>query len=311
VIDEKVFLFMSRRFPPLNSLKAFDAAARYLSFTKAAEELFVTQAAISHQIKILEEFLGLKLFLRKNRSLLLTDEGQSYYQEIHELFLAIADATDRVIARGAKGSLTVTMQPSFAIQWLVPRLMEFSRLHPDIDVRIKAVDQDDSTLIDDVDLAIYYGNGNWPGLKVFKLHSEYRVPVCAPALLKDQPIRSADDLARFTLLHDNSRQDWQRWLREMKVSIPNAEQGPIFSHSAMVLQAAVLGQGVALGHSLLCRPEIESGRLICPFSHMLMSNKAYYLVMSPGHDALGKVAAFRNWIIDTMLAEEDKFDQIL
>ena len=147
---------MSRRLPPLNALKAFEAAARHLSFTKAAEELYVTQAAVSHQIKTLEEHLGLKLFLRKNRSLLLTEEGQGYFLDIKEIFTQLIDATEKLLARGAKGSLTVSLTPSFAIQWLVPRLSLFNELHPEIDVRIKAQDQDENSLSDDVDIAIYY-----------------------------------------------------------------------------------------------------------------------------------------------------------
>lgn len=298
---------MSRRLPPLNALKAFEAAARHLSFTKAAEELFVTQAAISHQIKTLEEFLGLKLFWRRNRSLLLTEEGQSYFQDIRSIFNSVSEATERLIARSAKGTLTVTMQPSFAIQWLIPRLMQFTELHPDIDVRIKAVDLDDGTLVDDVDIAIYYGDGHWTDLQLYKLHTEYRIPVCAPSLLKQKTLETPTDLAHFQLLHDISRRDWARWLGQVGVTIPNSGQGPIFSHSTMVLQAAVLGQGIALGHSLLARPEIKAGRLVCPLPQVLLSNNAYYLAMAEGHDSLGKVAAFRDWIISVMRQEEQEF----
>nr|WP_321241671.1 transcriptional regulator GcvA [uncultured Tolumonas sp.] len=302
---------MSRRLPPLNALKAFEAAARHLSFTKAAEELFVTQAAISHQIKTLEDFLGLKLFRRRNRSLLLTEEGQGYYQDIRSIFSSVCEATERLMARSAKGTLTVTMQPSFAIQWLVPRLSLFSQLHPEIDVRIKAVDQDADTLIDDVDIAIYYGDGHWSDLQMYKLHSEYRIPVCSPSLLQGKNLTKPEDLAQFSLLHDASRHDWSRWLRQVGVSLPNAGQGPIFSHSAMVLQAAVLGQGVALGHSLLSRPEIQAGRLVCPLPQTLINDNAYYLVMAPGHDTLGKVAAFRDWIVALVQQEEAEFDSAL
>jgi LysR family glycine cleavage system transcriptional activator len=199
---------MSRRLPPLNALKAFEAAARHLSFTRAAEELFVTQAAISHQIKALEEYLGIKLFRRKNRSLLLTEEGQSYFLDIKDIFASISEATDKLLARSAKGALTVSLQPSFAIQWLVPRLVKFSERHPDIDVRIKAVDMDEGSLTDDVDVAIYYGRGNWPGLRSDKLHTEYLIPVCSPLLLTGpKPLRTPDDLTRHTLLHDTSRRD--------------------------------------------------------------------------------------------------------
>lgn len=224
---------MSRRLPPLNALKAFEAAARHLSFTRAAEELFVTQAAISHQIKGLEEFLGIKLFRRRNRTLLLTEEGQSYFLDIKDIFSAIVDATDKLVARSAKGSLTVTLQPSFAIQWLVPRLVRFSERHPEIDVRIKAVDMDEGSLSDDVDVAIYYGRGNWPGLRCYKLHTEFLLPVCSPLLLASgRPLRQPSDLQWHTLLHDGSRRDWHNWLKEVGVEIPNVGQGPIFSLNA-------------------------------------------------------------------------------
>ena len=219
---------MSRRLPPLNALKAFEAAARHLSFTRAAEELFVTQAAISHQIKALEEYLGIKLFRRKNRSLLLTEEGQSYFLDIKDIFASISEATDKLLARSAKGALTVSLQPSFAIQWLVPRLVKFSERHPDIDVRIKAVDMDEGSLTDDVDVAIYYGRGNWPGLRSDKLHTEYLIPVCSPLLLTGpKPLRTPDDLTRHTLLHDTSRRDWKAWFRQLDIDAPNVNQGPI------------------------------------------------------------------------------------
>ncbi|GAA4497148.1 transcriptional regulator GcvA [Pseudaeromonas paramecii] len=296
---------MSRRLPPLNALKAFEAAARHLSFTRAAEELFVTQAAISHQIKALEEFLGIKLFRRRNRSLLLTEEGQGYFLDIKDIFAAIAEATQKLVARSAKGALTVTLQPSFAIQWLVPRLMQFSERHPDIDVRIKAVDMDEGSLSEDVDVAIYYGRGNWPGLRCDKLHTEYLVPVCSPRLLQGpRPLRSPADLAWHTLLHDSSRRDWNAWFRQVGVEVPNVNQGPIFSHSTMVIQAAVHGQGVALGHSVLAQPELAAGRLVCPFEQVLVSKNAYYLVCQENQADLGKIAAFRAWMLELVVQEE-------
>ena len=296
---------MSRRLPPLNALKAFEAAARHLSFTRAAEELFVTQAAISHQIKGLEEFLGIKLFRRRNRTLLLTEEGQSYFLDIKDIFSAIVDATDKLVARSAKGSLTVTLQPSFAIQWLVPRLVRFGERHPEIDVRIKAVDMDEGSLSDDVDVAIYYGRGNWPGLRCYKLHTEFLLPVCSPLLLASgRPLRQPSDLQWHTLLHDGSRRDWHNWLKEVGVEIPNVSQGPIFSHSSMVIQAAVHGQGVALGHSVLSQPEIEAGRLVCPFEQVLESKNAYYLVCQESQAEQGKIAAFRDWMLALVEQEE-------
>ncbi|HBV39943.1 LysR family glycine cleavage system transcriptional activator [Erwinia persicina] len=298
---------MSKRLPPLNALRVFDAAARHLSFTRAAEELFVTQAAVSHQIKSLEDFLGLKLFRRRNRSLLLTEEGQSYYLDIKEIFTALNDATRKLQARSAKGALTVSLLPSFAIQWLVPRLSSFNSAYPGIDVRIQAVDREEEKLADDVDVAIFYGRGNWPGLRVEKLYAEYLLPVCSPLLLTgDNPLKTPADLTRFTLLHDASRRDWQAYTRQLGVNI-NVQHGPIFSHSAMVLQAAIHGQGVALANNVMAQTEIEAGRLACPFNDVLVSKNAFYLVCHDSQAELGKIAAFRQWILAKAASEQEKF----
>ncbi|PAJ72277.1 transcriptional regulator [Pseudoalteromonas sp. NBT06-2] len=297
---------MSRRLPPLNALKAFEAAARNLSFTKAADELFVTQAAVSHQIKHLEEHLGLKLFLRKNRSLLLTEEGQGYFLDIRDIFTQLIDATDKLLARGAKGSLTVSLTPSFAIQWLVPRLNLFNEAHPDIDVRIKAQDQDENSLTDDVDVAIYYGKGNWSGIETHKLHTEYMVPLCSPMLLNSTiPMKTPGDLQKHVLLHDMTRRNWKTWMKTAGVRDIKVNQGPIFSHSSMVLQAAVHGQGVALGNSVLAKPDIDSGRLIIPFSHYLESKNAFYLVFRESQSDLGKIVSFKDWMLDLVAQEQN------
>ena len=301
---------MANRIPPLNALRAFEASARQLSFTRAAEELFVTQAAISHQIKALEDNLGIKLFMRKNRSLLLTEEGQSYYLDIKDVFNALHDATERLLARGAKGAITVSLQPSFAIQWLVPRLNTFNLLHPDIDVRIKAVDQPENSLTEDVDLAIYYGRGRWSGIHAEQLHTEYLIPVCSPLLLSgSKPLGIIDDLANHTLLHDASRRDWKRWFKHVDFKGGNVNHGPIFSHSAMVLQAAIHGQGVALAHSVLAKPDIDSGRLVCPFKEVLISKNSYYIVCREKQLELGKIAAFREWVLQTVADEQTMIDE--
>jgi LysR family glycine cleavage system transcriptional activator len=301
---------LANRLPPLNALRAFEASARQLSFTRAAEELFVTQAAISHQIKALEDNLGIKLFMRKNRSLLLTEEGQSYYLDIKDVFNALHDATERLLARGAKGAITVSLQPSFAIQWLVPRLNTFNLLHPDIDVRIKAVDQPENSLTEDVDLAIYYGRGRWSGIHAEQLHTEYLIPVCSPLLLSgSKPLRIIDDLANHTLLHDASRRDWKRWFKHVDFKGGNVNHGPIFSHSAMVLQAAIHGQGVALAHSVLAKPDIDSGRLVCPFKEVLISKNSYYIVCREKQSELGKIAAFREWVLQTVADEQTIIDE--
>ncbi len=300
---------MAVRIPPLNALKAFEASARHLSFTRAAEELFVTQAAISHQIKSLEEFLAIKLFMRKNRSLLLTEEGQSYYLDIKDVFNALHDATERLLARGEKGAITVSLQPSFAIQWLVPRLNAFNALNPDIDVRIKAVDQPDGSLTEDVDIAIYYGRGKWTNVNAEKLHTEHLVPVCSPLLLQGKKqINTLEDLTHHTLLHDTSRRDWKRWFKEANIKGTNVNHGPIFSHSSMVLQAAVYGQGIALAQSVLAKPDIVAGRLVAPVSHTLVSKNAFYIVCREHQVDNGKIAAFREWVLETVEQEQDESD---
>jgi LysR family glycine cleavage system transcriptional activator len=301
---------MAIRLPPLNALRAFEASARQLSFTRAAEELFVTQAAISHQIKSLEEHLGIKLFMRKNRTLLLTEEGQSYYLDIKDVFTLLNDATERLLARGAKGAITVSLQPSFAIQWLVPRLNAFNTLHSEIDVRIKAVDQADHLLTEDVDVSIYYGRGRWSDVHADKLHTEYLVPVCSPLLLSGKKkLNRIDDLANHTLLHDTSRRDWKRWFKEVDVKGVNVNHGPIFSHSAMVVQAAVHGQGVALTQSILAKPEIDAGRLVALFNHKLLSKNAFYIVCRESQVDVGKISAFREWVLDTVASEQSQLEE--
>ena len=302
---------MSRRLPPLNSLKVFEAAARNLSFTRAAEELFVTQAAVSHQIKALEEFLGLKLFRRRNRSLLLTEEGQSYFLDIKDIFSAISDATDKVLERGAKGALTISLPPSFAIQWLVPRLADFNEQHPDIDVRIKAVDLDEGSLTEDVDVAIYYGRGNWPGLRADKLYQEFLLPVCSPMLLSGpKPLRTLEDLKLHTLLHDTSRKEWKNYVRHHGIEGTNVNQGPIFSHSTMVLQAAAHGQGIALGNNVLAQPELEAGRLVCPFDEVLMSKNAFFLVCQERQAETGRIQVFRDWVLAKAAREQEDMPDV-
>ena len=299
---------MSKRLPPLNALRVFDAAARHLSFTKAAEELFVTQAAVSHQMKSLEDFLGLKLFRRRNRSLLLTEEGQSYYLDIKEIFSAINDATRKLQARSAKGALTVSLSPSFAIQWLVPRLSGFHQASPGIDVRIQAVDREEDKLADDVDVAIFYGRGNWPGLRTDRLYAEYLIPVCAPSLMTgERPLKTLTDLSYHTLLHDSSRRDWQAYIRQADLQQQvNVQHGPIFSHSAMVIQAAVHGQGVALVNNVMAKNELDAGRLVCPFKDILVSKNAFYLVCQDSQADSGKIAAFRQWIMAQAASEQEK-----
>ncbi|NVJ60425.1 MAG: transcriptional regulator GcvA [Gammaproteobacteria bacterium] len=296
---------MARRLPPLNSLRAFEAAARHLSFTRAADELFVTQAAVSHQIKALEDFLGIPLFIRKNRKLLLTDQGQSYWPKIRDIFEKLAAATEQLKAHGASGALNISVVPTFAIVWLVPRLTRFNALYPEIEVRLKATDRQVDFFQDDIDIAIYYEKGDYPGMYSETLLNEFLTPMCSPAMLEGElPLSEPQDLKHHMLLHDGSTEEWRDWLKLAGVRGVDLRKGPVFSHSSMVMQAAIHGQGIALGHNVLAQPEVEAGRLICPFDIVLTSDFKYDLVFPEEWAERAKIKAFRDWITETVAQEQ-------
>ncbi len=298
---------MSRRLPPLNALRAFEAAARHLSFTRAAAELNVTQAAISHQVKALEERLGVRLFRRLNRALLLSEEGQAYLPPVRDALDTIAAATERLVAHDVSGTLNISVSPSVAAMWLVPRLAGFRKAHPEIDVRISADDRLTDFARDDVDLVIRYGRGHYPGLASMLLMTEDVFPVCSPAILDGPPaLRRPADLGGHTLLHDDpigvadaeALADWRMWLLAAGVEGIDSERGPRFSHSNLLLQAAIDGQGVALGRTPLVANEIAGGRLVKPFELSLPASFAYYIVCPEAAAERPKVAAFREWLIE-------------
>ena len=295
---------MSRRLPPLNALRAFEAAARHLSFLKAAEELHVTAGAVSQQVRTLEDHLGLKLFRRQTRGVLLTDAGQRYGKRIGDLLDQIAAAT-RDLGRQTGGQvLTVTTMPSFAARWLIPRLGAFGRLHPQIAVRTLADDKLATFQDDDVDLAIRFGGGTYPGLHADFLFSEEVFPVCSRHLLEGPvPLQRLDDLAHHTLLHDEPHPglhelEWSAWLAKRGVHHIDARQGPRFTYTHMSLTAAAMGQGVALGTSVLCADDLESGRLVRPFPDRVVADFGYYLVYPAAALDRPLVQAFRAWMLE-------------
>ncbi len=294
---------MARRLPPLNALRAFEAAARHLSFTKAAEELFVTQAAISHQVKALEAALDLQLFRRLNRRLMLTDAGQLYLPALTEAFDAIDTATTRLRADENAGRLVVSVANSLAAKWLLPRLPRFRERHPEIEVEISAADRLVDFGRDNVDMAIRYGLGRYPGLRVDPLMKDTNFPVCSPGLLAGTvPLREPGDLRRHSLLHDNvstfDAPDWSKWLAAVGVTGVRADRGQRYSHSSLVIQAAIDGQGIALGRSTLVALDLEAGRLVQPFGPALPSRYACYVVSPPATAERPKIKAFREWLLD-------------
>lgn len=299
---------MARRLPPLNAIRAFEAAARHLSFTKAAEELFVTQAAVSHQIKALEAALGLQLFRRFNRRLMLTDAGQAYLPPLREALDGIAAATERLRAAEQTGSLKVSVLPSFAAKWLLPRLSRFRDRHPEIDVLVSASNALVDFAREEADIAIRYGFGRYPGLEVEFLMGDRIFPVCSPKLLETgPPLRGPANLRHHTLLHDadalaTESESWRVWLEAAGVSGVDPSRGPGFSDSSMLLQAAVDGQGVALGRSALAALDLEAGRLVQPFGPSIPSNLSYFIVTPRGAGERPKVRLFHDWLLEEAAA---------
>ncbi len=299
---------MTRRLPSLNALRAFEAAARHLSFTKAAEELNVTQAAISHQVKSLEEQLGLRLFRRLNRRLLLTDAGQTYVSGLTVAFDGIAEATERTTAERSGGSLRISTLPSMAAKWLLPRLSRFRARHPEIDVLVSASHGLADFRRDDLHLAIRYGKGNYPGLETVPLMDDEIFVVCSPKLLDDgPPLRTPADLRHHTLLHDTSveadRRDWRVWLERVGETGVVPDRGPGFSDSNLIIEAVMAGEGGALTRRSLAADDLAAGRLVIPFGPITPSTNRYYIAYPRANAELSKVRKFIQWLLDEVEAD--------
>ncbi|KAA0071523.1 transcriptional regulator GcvA [Tardiphaga sp. P9-11] len=292
---------MSARLPSLNGLRAFEAAARLLSFTNAANELSVTQTAISHQIKRLEEELGLKLFIRQNRALALTPQGRDYLPGVRAAFNDLRLATDRLKRRDNDHVLTVSTLASMASKWLLPRISAFQKAHPDIDVRITT----STSMVDfksgDVDAAIRYGRGQWPGLRADWLTADDLFPVCSPALLTGKKaLLKPQDLASYTLLHSSGGydDDWRLWLTAAGLPTDISKQpGLTFDMIFMTLQAAIDGLGVAIGRTTYVEGDLAKGRLVVPFDMRMPADAGFYLVSPEASSDSRKLKAFRDWLL--------------
>jgi LysR family glycine cleavage system transcriptional activator len=293
---------MTARLPSLNGLRAFEAAARHLSFTQAASELNVTQTAISHQIKRLEQELGIRLFVRQNRALSLTPEAKEYLPGIRAAFNDLRLATDRLL-RQDDHVLTISTLASLAAKWLLPRLSAVQEAHPGIDVRITT----STSLVDfksgGVDAAIRYGRGQWPGLRADWLMADQMFPVCSPALLAGKkPLKKPEDLADHVLLHTSpsNDDDWRLWLTAAGLTTDLSKQpGLSFDMVFMTIQAAIDGIGVAMGRTSYVRDDIAKGRLVVPFEITLPVDAGFYLVSPDGRADSPKLSAFRNWLVAT------------
>lgn len=292
------------RIPPLNALRAFEAAARRLSFTKAADELNVTPGAISQQIRLLEEYAGTPLFKRTGRSVLLTDAAQASLPFVMEAFERISEAGRIMQSPARKGRVMVSSAPSFAAKWLAPKLDRFHSAHEGIEAWISA----DMGLTDfsvaDADFAIRYGRGAYDGLKSEKLLDETVLPVCSPKLLDGaDAIRRPADLVHHTLLHDESPEndpscpDWANWLRSRDVKHPEPRRGPRFNQAILVIEAAAAGRGVALAKRAIAQSDLSAGRLVAPFADGSQEiDFGYWLVWPKGRHLSTDVRAFIKWI---------------
>jgi LysR family glycine cleavage system transcriptional activator len=299
-----------RRLPPLNALRAFEAAARHLNFSRAADELSVTPGAVSQQIQNLEDYVGAPLFRRTPKGLLLTDAAQTALPALREAFDRLAEAASLLTAAVDGRRLTLTAAPSFAAKWLVPRLGSFEAAHPQVDVWMSAgLDLVDLTA-GEVDIALRYGAGRYAGMEVRRLIGETVIPVISPDLHATIPLDRPEDLSRHILLHDGSPEpddscpDWTMWLAARGVREVDGTRGPRFNQSSLVIEAAVNGRGVALAKRTLAQDDLDAGRLVAPLQIATAVDFAYYLVHPKAKGRLPQVKAFINWITAEAEAHE-------
>jgi len=290
---------MPRRLPPLNALRSFEAAARYESFTRAAEELHVTQSAVSQQVKALEEQLGVKLFNRERQRLKITRAGRDYLVEIREALDHVGAATERLTQRHNAGVLTVSTSQDFAAKWLVHRLARFAAAHPGIDLRVSATMHNVDFAREDVDVAVRHGDGNWPGLDATRLCAEQIFAVCSPKLLVGRNrLRRPADVLKWPLLRlEDQSKAWERWFALAGVAAPERLPGPVLNRASMLIDAAIDGQGVALARTTLAAWDLVSGRIVRPFDLPWRPVGTYWIVSPKATAKIEKIGRFRDWLL--------------
>jgi len=297
--------------PPMTTLRVFEAAARHESFARAAEELHVTPAAVSHQVKALEAFVGVELFRRQARGLTITEPGRVALPLLREGLERFREGVARMRRAEEPRRLTISANTSFATMWLISRLERFRNLHPDIDILLDVSDNIADLFGLEADIAIRYGGGGYSGLHWERIVGLREYPVCSPALLEgEHPLLTPDDLRHHTLLHgmwfDESDvwPTWNVWLKASGVDGVIADKGLRFTHCSMAVKAAVEGQGVALGSDFLIGDDVAAGRLVCPFELGVGApdSFAYYLVTLPERLNNPRIAAFRSWLLDETAA---------
>ncbi|CAD5246472.1 LysR family transcriptional regulator, glycine cleavage system transcriptional activator [Bosea sp. 62] len=282
--------------PPLHALRAFEAVGRLLSFRRAGEELLITQSAVSHHVRTLEEALGTMLFERRGRSIALTTAGARYLDCISQAFAMVADGTREVRSHATRQLLTVSLLPSFAANWLVSRLDDFRTAYPQIDLVLDPTLNQANLAAGEADVAIRYGVGEWPGLRCELLATERLMPVMSPELAVRQPLARTDDILAHTLLTSHRPTEWEAWSRYAAVDLASGRRLQLTDYN-IVLQAALNGQGVAMGRSLLVADYLRRGALVAPLPGFATATGLGYWAVLPGSGA-GKPAAtmFVNWL---------------
>ena len=306
---------MSIRFPPMSALRALEAAARHFSYSRAAEELHVTQSAISHQIRHLEQLWNVRLFERQGRRVVLTAAGQALVPVVRDFIERLGAILQELQGEDKRGVLRVSLLQSFAFKWLVPRLGHFNQRHPDIEVWLSTTEE----LVDfrngQADIGIRLGRGQWPGLHSTLLLREYVFPVCSPHLLERlTPPRNPADLLYYPLLRRYTKDitpRWRDWFRDAGVEVRKMPRGTLFSDSSMALQAALDGQGVALARSAHVADDLQAGRLVKLFNVYSESSVAYYIVCVQGKEEEPAIKAFREWLLEEAKTAQAAFDAMV
>jgi LysR family glycine cleavage system transcriptional activator len=294
-----VDLPVPRRLPPLTSLRAFEAAGRHLSFTRAAAELTVTQAAISHQVKALEEHLDVALFLRLPRQLELTKAGKTLLPVVRDAFNRISDSAASISGDVASVALTVRLAPSFAAKWLSPRLDDFRRKYPTIDLSLTHSNEPADFKNQPIDIAITYGKGDWRGVVAHPVLSIDFFPVCSAAFMQgEHSLERSENLAHYTLLHDTDHSAWSDWLALAGIENIDPLHGTVMDDTNVLIQAAIDGLGVALGSTHFVADHLASGRLVQPFDTIMHSDYAYYVVCPKKHLRRTEVSVFKDWLME-------------
>lgn len=297
---------MAAELPSLKGLQAFEAAARYRSVTLAANELNVTPGAVSLQVRDLETRLGVQLFFRRPRSIQLTRKGERYYGALRTAFRMMREATAELTARSDITVLTLSCTPTFAAQWLMPRLPAFQQQHPHIDVRISVTNRLVDFSKDDVDLAVRHGYGRYEGLESIRFIDDSTLPVCSPMLIEKRgPLRVPGDLKSVPLLHDENRNEWRLWLETAGAADVDASGGTVFIDSNGALDAAKAGHGIALTRRSLVSRELAEGTLLAPFEKDITSTLAYFLVYPPRMLDNPDLVKLRDWMLSQAHAVGD------